>query len=271
MFLQLRVIVDIVDMWCKPTQSLLGWLLNGSSDNLPDVSLSFEQYCSVIFEGPFSAKTEKEKVTYLLLWIGRNGLDVYDSFQRDDNTDKYKLAPVWKKFKDYIQPKVNSWLARYSLLQCKQAQYESVDELISRCRTQAAKCKFSSQAETEARIVEQLIVGMKQAEVQEKLLEEGDSLPSLEMALDTARTFEATKDQLTRLQAKTDVYAIHTEESEWRCEKCGTHHAKSWAACPAKGQKCNTCGYVGHWPVMCVNKSLHAVNEDTEESALFSV
>ena len=120
-------------------------------------------------------------------------------------------------------------------------------------------------------------MGTKHAEVQEKLLEKGDSLSSLDMALDTARTFEATKDQLARLQAKTDVHAIRTAESEWKCEKCGTHHAKSWAACPAKGQKCNTCGYLGHWAVMCktkrstrkprwVNKSVHAVNEDTEES-----
>ena len=83
----------------------------------------------------------------------------------------------------------------------------------------------------------QLIVGTKHAEVQEKLLEKGDSLSSLDMALETARTFEGTKDQLARLQAKTDVHAIHTAESEWKCEKCGTRHAKSGAACPAKGQK----------------------------------
>ena len=83
-------------------------MLNWSSDNLPDPFCSFEQYCSLIFEGPFSAKTEKEKVTYLLLWIGRHGLDIYNSFQWDNDTDKYKLVPVWKKFHDHIQPKVNS-------------------------------------------------------------------------------------------------------------------------------------------------------------------
>ena len=120
-------------------------------------------------------------------------------------------------------------------------------------------------------------MGTKHAEVQEKLFGKGNSLSSLNMALETARTFEATKDQQARLQAKKDVHAIHTAESEWKCEKCGTHHAKLRAACPAKGQKCNTCGYVGHWAVMCktkrstrkprwVNKSVHAVKEDTEES-----
>ena len=62
-------------------------MLIWSSDNLSDAFRSFEQYCSLIFEGPFSAKTEKEKVTYLLLWIGHHGLDVYDSFQWDDDTD----------------------------------------------------------------------------------------------------------------------------------------------------------------------------------------
>ena len=153
-------------------------MLIWSSDNLSDAFRSFEQYCSLIFEGPFSAKTEKEKVTYFLLWIGHHGLDVYDSFQWDDDTDRYKLAPVWKKFQDHIQPKVNLWFARYSLQQCKQAQHESVDEFISHCRTQAAKCKFSKQAETETQLVEQLIVGTRHTEVQEKLLEKGDSLSS---------------------------------------------------------------------------------------------
>ena len=123
-------------------------MLIWSSDNLSDAFRTFEQYCSLIFEGPFSAKTEKEKVTYLLLWIGHHGLDVYDS------------------------------------------------------------------AETETQLVEQLIVGTKHTEVQEKLLEKGDSLSSFDMALETARTFEATKDQLAKLQTKIDVHAIHTAESE---------------------------------------------------------
>ena len=56
-------------------------------------------------------------------------------------------------------------------------------------------------------------MSMKHAEVQETLLEKGDSLSSLDMALETARTFEVTKKQLARLQAKIDVYAIQYPHS----------------------------------------------------------
>ena len=47
----------------------------------------------------------------------------------------------------------------------------------------------------------QLIVGTKHIEVQEKLLEKGDALASLEAAMDIARTFQATKAHVAQLQA----------------------------------------------------------------------
>ena len=54
----------------------------------------------------------------------------------------------------------------------------------------AAKCNFTDLTETNIRLKEQLIVGMKHVEVQEKMLEKGDALASLEAAMDIARTFE---------------------------------------------------------------------------------
>ena len=262
--------------------------INWSSDNLPDAFSSFRQYCQLIFDGPYSTKSEKEKVTYLLLWIGRQGLDVYNSFTWDNADDRHKLTEVWLKFSDHIEPKVNSWLARYTLQQFRQSPEESVDTFISRCRTQAAKCKFKDADETNSRLIELLIVGTKHPEVQAKILEKGDGVTSLDAVMEIARTYEATKGHVAQLQARADVHIVRKSEPKpgnagSKCSRCGTQHAKNKSACPAIGQKCNKCGFTGHWAAMCKSKkvatasqsrqpcksqqskSIHAVKEDESD------
>ena len=87
--------------------------------------------------------------------------------------------------------------------------------------------------ETNIRLTEQLIVGTKHVEVQEKLLEKGDALASLEAAMDNARTFEATEAHVTQLQATgpLQVHAValkRTSSSHLPCGRCGTSHGSKW-------------------------------------------
>ena len=199
--------------------------LNWSSPNLPEAFRSFRQYSTLIFDGPFANKTEKEKVTYLLLWIGSHGRDIYDGWTWNTPEEKFRLQIVLERFQRHIEPQVNSYLARYTFHQCRQAADESVDEFIARCRVIAAKCKFTDLMETNIRLTEQLIVGTKHVEVQEKLLEKGDALASLEAAMDIARTFEATKAHVAQLQATgpLQVHAVaskRTSSSRPPCSRC---------------------------------------------------
>ena len=163
---------------------------------------------------------------------------------------------VLERFQRHIEPQVNSYLARYTFHQCRQAADESVDEFIARCRVIAAKCKFTDLMETNIRLTEQLIVGTKHVEVQEKLLEKGDALASLEAAMDIARTFEATKAHVAQLQATgpLQVHAVaskRTSSSRPPCSRCGTSHGSKWEACPAHRQKCHACGRRGHYAQFC--------------------
>ena len=175
--------------------------LNWSSPNLPEAFRSFRQYSTLIFDGPFANKTEKEKVTYLLLWIGSHGRDIYVGWTWNTPEEKFRLQIILERFQRHIEPQADSYLARYTFHQCRQGADESVDEFIGRCRVIAAKCKFTDLMETNIRLTEQLIAGTKHVEVQEKLLEKGDALASLEAAMDIARTFEATKAHVAQLQA----------------------------------------------------------------------
>ena len=60
-----------------------------------------------------------------------------------------------------------------------------------RCQTQAKKCHFRDAIETEERLVEQLIMGVRHVKVQDKLLGQ-DEAHALDVATDIARTYQAT-------------------------------------------------------------------------------
>ena len=61
------------------------------------------------------------------------------------------------------------------------------------------KCKFADAGEVNTCLLEQLIVGSRHKTVQEKLLEKGDQLSSLDEGLEVARTHEATATQMAQL------------------------------------------------------------------------
>ena len=239
--------------------------LSWNSPNLPEAFRSFRQYSTLIFDGPFANRSEKEKVTYLLLRIGSHGRDIYDGWTRTTPDDKFKLHIVLKNFQRHIEPQVNSYLARYTFHKCRQAAGESVDEFITRCRVIAAKCKFTDLMETNIRLTEQLIVGTKHVEVQEKLLEKGDALASLEAAsmeaaMDIARTYEATKAHVAQLQATPataevvhDVGTRKPKRPDNSCTRCGLNHGDT-GKCPAHGHKCGKCGRPNHWARFCKTK-----------------
>ena len=134
----------------------------------------------------------------------------------------------------------------------RQTADESVDEFVARLRVLAAKCKFADVGETHVRLIEQIIVGTKHVAVQEKLLEKGDSLSSLDAALDIARTYEATKSHLAQLQSTSSstVHGVQKQQSSasasTNCTRCGLDHSTT-ATCPAKGATCLNCGKPNHW------------------------
>ena len=133
---------------------------------------------------------------------------------------------------------------------------------MARCRVLAAKCKFTDILETNVRLIAQLIVGTKHVQIQEKLLEKGDSLSSLDAALDIARTYEATKSHVAQLQAtptetvhnvSTNKKAEKDEGSRATCTRCGRDHSAK-EKCPAQGDICKKCGKANHWAKVCMSK-----------------
>ena len=168
-------------------------------------------------------------------------------------TEKKDVEVIWAKFQALIEPKSNYRLSRFHLQKFRQLSSETVDEFMTRCMTQARKCKSRDATETEERLTEQLVVGVRHGKVEEKLLCRDDTL-TLDAAMDVARTREATLANMQQFSG--DASSIShvsrsrrtQEPSERReevhtCPKCGRHHAIT-DRCPAEGSKC---GKLNHW------------------------
>lgn len=228
--------------------------MNWQASDINEELATFKQYCNLVFHGPFSKKNNSEKSSYILLWIGRQGVDIYNGFTWDNEDDKTKPSAIWSKFEKHLAPRTNFRLARYQLQQLKQTNEETVDDFMTKCRNQAAKCKFRDQREIDERLIEQLIVGTKHKKAQERILEHGDEL-TLDKALDYARTYEATITHVAQLNnPDTHVNAIGKSETPKRkCGNCGRAH--EIRKCPAYGSICNFCSKPNHWSNVCRQKA----------------
>ena len=101
--------------------------MNWDASDLRDELVKFKQYCDPIFSGSYSKKSEKEQASFILLWIGRQGLETYYSWTWEDAEDSAKPVKIWKRFEKHVAPKVNHRLARYQLQQLRQKHEELVD------------------------------------------------------------------------------------------------------------------------------------------------
>ena len=75
----------------------MGW----NDTDLPTALKTFKQYCKLIFNGPLNKKEEKEKATYILIWIGEEGLTIFNSFDLSDE-EKAKTSKIFVKFTTYL-------------------------------------------------------------------------------------------------------------------------------------------------------------------------
>ena len=94
----------------------------------------FMQKCSLIFDGPLSNKPEGQKARLLLLWAGDKGLEIYNTARWEDEADKFKLKPIFEKFKAYTKPQSNQILSRYQL-RCLKQDDMPLEEFLTKART----------------------------------------------------------------------------------------------------------------------------------------
>ena len=85
--------------------------MDWNDTDLPTTFKTFKEYCQLIFNGSLNKKEEKEKVTYILLWIDE-GLKIFNSFDLSEE-EKAKTDTIFDKFTEYGEPKSNFRIPRF--------------------------------------------------------------------------------------------------------------------------------------------------------------
>jgi len=71
--------------------------MDWDSTNLPEAWRRFQQHAQLMFNGPLCEKEEADKCSYLLLWIGEKGRDVYKTWMLTGDKAK-KLQTYYNKY-----------------------------------------------------------------------------------------------------------------------------------------------------------------------------
>ena len=169
-------------------------VMNWEASNLPEAWKKFQQHVELVFNGPLEKKSEKAKCTYLLLWIGEKGRDIFNTWSDVSEEERHKLATYYVRFKAHIQPKLNSIFARYKFNM--EIQKEStIEEFVTRLKLLAIDCSFGND---DAMIRDRIVFGTSSSQVREKLINQGDKL-TLDKAIQICQTYAYTKEQLNTM------------------------------------------------------------------------
>lgn len=264
-------------------------VMNWKSSNLPEQWEKFKDHVELIFTGPLKDKSEEEKVSYLLLWVGEEGRQVKKTWTGISEADAKKLDTFYSRFKTHVQPKLNPIFARYRFNNEIQGT-DSIDAFVTRLRIRARDCNFRDVEMSNEMIRDRIVFGCTSPKVREKLINEGEKL-TMDKAIQVVQNYEYCQEQLSSMAASTsnNVDAInkrpggHSDNGKRRsgqsnsyrsgqqisrklknspsvqCGNCGTCHSKN--KCPAHDKLCHACGKKNHFSKMCRStKTVHEIS-----------
>ena len=167
--------------------------MDWEASNLPEAWRRFQQTTELMFKGPLRRKTEEEKCSYLLLWIGEKGCDVYNTWTITEDQGK-KLDTYYNRYKAYITPKANPIYARYRFNVKMEGESESFEQFITELKLLVKDCIYPNDFSDEM-VRDHIVFATNSTQLREKLLSQGADL-TLEKAIDIACSHELAQQQL---------------------------------------------------------------------------
>lgn len=185
------------------------------------------------------------KLKLLRQHLGDEGQRVFDSLDLSTTTFEEAMAALNKLW----GLRTNVFLGRYHFCRLRQENGEPLETFLTRLRTEVQACDYSSipaRRFEEAALLQQLIVGVADKQVQEKLLLEPSQKLTWDRACDIARSLDNTRHQLRslpELHASEIVVKLSPSPSSNGLSKClqcyNNHHRNSYTLCLALAVICN--------------------------------
>ena len=117
-----------------------------------------------------------------------------------------------------------------------------MDNFISKLKILTAKCQFHDNAAVKDRVLDHLIWGSRNPDIQKSLISQDKSL-TCAAAIEIARSYKATSKHMKKLAGSSKSYqedksidAIHTGKEREFCNNCRKQHPRN--KCPAYSTSC---------------------------------
>ena len=91
---------------------------------------------------------KKVQCAILLHTIGKEALEIYNTFRFTTGEDRNKIANLKKKFEDYFNPSKNTVFERYKFWEYKQQEGKFIDKFITKVKTRMKSCEFGAQQDS---------------------------------------------------------------------------------------------------------------------------
>ena len=170
--------------------------------NLPEQWEKFMRHTALMFSGPLKAKTEEEKVSYLLLWVGDKGRDIRHTWTDITADNAKKLDTFYERFKKHVRPMLNPIFARYQFNNEIQGS-EAIDSFVTRLRLKSRDCDYHDSDEM---IQDRIVFGTNSPKICEKLINVGRDL-TLQKAIQIGQNYEYAQEQMKQMTPN-DVHMV---------------------------------------------------------------
>jgi hypothetical protein len=146
--------------------------MNWSSGDLPAAWKSFQQHCEFAFGGPLKGKSEEQRCNYLMIWVGENGRDVYNTWNLTGEESK-KFTTYYERFEAYVKPKSNNIFARYKFHNIVHQEKEPFEQFLTKLKIEVKYCGYKDPDEM---VRDRVVIGCYSQKVRDKLIQEGSEL-----------------------------------------------------------------------------------------------
>lgn len=199
-------------------------------------------------------ESEEIKIAILLNCIGDEGLDVYNTFQQDQKSTLEKLLQAYD---EYFLPKRIIPMETFKFHNLVQTESQSIEQYVTELKKQAKVCEFvcknpACKTSYEDRMIrDRLIVGLRDKEVQSRLIRETDI--DVSKIVDYCKSIKLSKEHLKTLHSEDTRQDITVdavrEQQKIKCNRCLYEHYKN--KCPAYRKTCAACQKIGHFAKAC--------------------
>lgn len=150
-------------------------------------------------------KDEYLQCAQLLQYIGDEGLRVFNTF-KFIQSEKDKIDPLIRKFKEFFQPKKNLTYERYRFINRKQMDGEKIQQYVTDLKNKARNCELGDLEDSLTCSV--LISGLISVELKQRLLEDDEI--DLAKAIRICQSVEESKKQEKEMTEGVEVCSIRS-------------------------------------------------------------